>query len=694
MAQRPQDTRILSVATPLGEDVVLLDSISGREDLGRLFRYELDLVSNDSAIDADKILGENVTVRLQLAHDDERYINGYIARFGSAGLRRGLRSYSATLVPWTWFLTRTSDCRIYQDMSVPDVIKDVFERHGFNDYKLRLNETYRTWEYLVQYRETDFNFISRLMEQEGIYYYFTHENGKHTMVLVDGVASHDVLDGKAIPFFPPQEADSARGPHLSSWQVERQVLPGAVSLMDYNFEKPSASMLARSMKSLGHAASTFEIFDYPGEYTAYGEGGRYADVRIDEHHARHEVIRSVGNVRRLACGDKFKISDEMSYLNPEDQDREYLLIGLGIEASEPEDFADGSTGEAFSISMLSIPSTQVFRPARSTPKPAVQGPQTAVVVGPAGEEIYTDEYGRIKVHFHWDRHGKADENASCWVRVAQSISGKQWGALYTPRIGHEVIVEFLEGDPDRPLITGAVYNAANKPPYVPHEMATISTFKSNSSKGGGGFNELRFEDKKGEEQIFIHGEKNLDIRIKNDRFETVLHDRHLVVENDKAEHIKNDRSETVDRDHKEKIGCDRNIKVEGKESIEVAKSRSVTVSGDVAEVFKKNQSTEVTKDLYIKADNICIEAMTNITIKVGQSHIAIESSGIKIGTTGDIKLDAKGNLDTKSLGNTKIEATGNADIKSTGMMTVEGMAPTIVKSAAILTIQGALVKIN
>ena len=695
MAERPQDKRVLSIATPLGENVVLLDAISGREDLGRLFRYELELVSNEAAIDTDKILGENVTVRLQLAQDEERYINGYVARFGSAGLKRGLRSYSATIVPWTWFLTRTSDCRIYQNTSVPDVIKDVFDRHGFADYKLRLNETYRVWEYLAQYRETGFNFVSRLMEQEGIYYYFTHENGKHTMVLADAPASHDAMEGDPIPFYPPQEAESARGPHLSHWQVEREVLPGAVSLADYNFEQPGTSLLVRSMKSLKHAASTFEIFDYPGEYAEHGEGDRYAGVRIDEHHARREVIRSVGNVRRLSCGKLFKISDERSYLDPADSNREYLLVGLGIEASEPEDFAGGGgAGEAFSISMHSIPSAQTYRPGRTTPKPVVQGPQTAVVVGPAGEEIHTDEYGRIKVHFHWDRHGKADESASCWIRVAQAVSGKQWGALYTPRIGHEVIVEFLEGDPDRPLVTGAVYNAANKPPYVPKERATISTFKSNSSKGGAGFNELRFEDKKGEEQVFVHGEKNLDIRIKNDRFETVLHDRHLVVENDKAEHVKNDRSETVDRDHKEKIGRDRNVKVAGKEAIEIAKSRSVTVKDDVAEVFEKNQSTTVTKDLYIKADNICIEAMTNITIKVGQSHIAIESGGIKIGTAGNIELDAKGNLTSKSMGNTKIEAVGNADIKSTGMMTVEGMGPTTVKTAAILTIQGSLVKIN
>ncbi len=695
MARRPQESRILTVATPLGADAVLLDSISGQEELGRLFSYELDLVTDDPAIDTDKILGENVTARIQLSSDEARYINGYVARFGSAGLKRGLRAYTATIVPWAWFLTRISDHRIYQDISVVDVIKDVFQRHGFNDYEMRLNETYRTWEYLVQYRETDFNFISRLMEQEGIYYYFAHENGKHTMVLADSGLSHSPLPGGPIPYFPPQEAEAARGPHIWDWAVEKVVQPGAVALSDYNFEKPATSLLVRSVKSLKHAASSFEMFDYPGEYPQFADGERYAALRADEHHTGYETIRAAGDNRQLVCGCEFEISDESSYLNPADPKRKYLLTALSIEVSEPEDFESGGGGDtAFSASIRAIPSAQQFRPARTTPKPIIQGPQTAVVVGPAGEEIYTDEYGRIKVHFHWDRHGKTDENASCWVRVAQSISGKQWGALYTPRIGHEVIVEFLEGDPDRPMITGAVYNANNKPPYMPQEMPTVSGYKSNSSKGGGGFNELRFEDKKGEEQIFIHGEKNLDIRIKNDRFETVLHDRHLVVENDKAEHVKNDRSETVDNDHKEKIGRDRNLKVEGKEAIEVAKSRSVTVSGDVAEVFKKNQSTEVTKDLYIKADNICIEAMTNITIKVGKSYIAIESGGIKIGTTGDIKLDAKGNIDTKSLGNTKIEATGNVDIKSTGMMTVEGSAPTTVKSAAILTIQGSLVKIN
>ncbi len=703
MARRPQETRILSVATPLETDTLLLDSISGREELGGLFSYELDRVSDDPEIDFNKLLGEKVTVRVRLTADEERHIDGFVTRFSSAGLKRGLRAYSAIVMPWLWFLSRTSDCRIYQDVTVKDVITSVFEKHGYSDFSFRLNESYRTWEYLVQYKETDLNFVSRLMEQEGIYYYFLHENGRHTLVLADSATSHDPLEGEAIPYFPPQEAEAARGPHVWDWHVEKQVQPGAIALTDYNFEKPSASLLVRAVKSRKHAASNFEMFDYPGEYPEFADGERYAGILVDEYQASHETIQASGNVRQLSCGCTFKISDEHSYLNEADTKREYLLVSLSVEISEPEDFdTGGSTAEAFAVTFLAIPYEQRFRPARTTPKPTVNGLQTAKVVGPSGEEIHTDIYGRIKVHFHWDRHGKADENDSCWIRVAQPISGKQWGALHTPRIGHEVIVEFLEGDPDRPLVTGSVYNANNKPPYVPQEMPTISGYKSNSSKGGGGFNELRFEDKKGEEQVFIHGEKNLDIRVKNDRFETIVHDRHLVVENDKLEHIKNDRSETIDRDHKEKIGRDRNLKVEGKEAIAVAKSRSVTVTGDVAEVFKKNQSTVVTKDLYIKADNICIEALTNITIKVGKSYIAIESGGIKIGTTGDIEHDAKGNISTKAIGNieskstgnTKIEATGNADIKSTGMMTVEGSAPTTVKSAAILTIQGSLVKIN
>jgi type VI secretion system secreted protein VgrG len=285
-----------------------------------------------------------------------------------------------------------------------------------------------------------------------------------------------------------------------------------------------------------------------------------------------------------------------------------------------------------------------------------------MVVGPSGEEIYTDEYGRVKVQFHWDREGKADDNSSCWIRVAQVWAGKNWGAMYIPRIGQEVIVEFLEGDPDRPIITGRVYNDKAMPPYELPSEKTKSTIKSNSSKGGGGFNEIRFEDKKGDEQIFIHAEKNLDVRVKNDRFETVVNNRHLHVEKDKFEHIDNNRSETVDADHKEEIGKDRHLSVKGKEAKEITGSMSLTVKGDVIEVFKANHSEQTTSDYYLKAKNVVIEGLQNITLSVGGSYIAIEPAGIEIKTSGQLKIEGT-TVDVKGSAKTSIDGGAMTEVK-------------------------------
>ncbi len=299
-----------------------------------------------------------------------------------------------------------------------------------------------------------------------------------------------------------------------------------------------------------------------------------------------------------------------------------------------------------------------------------------MVVGPSGDEIYTDEYGRVKVKFHWDRYSKADEDSSCWIRVAQVWAGKNWGAMYIPRIGQEVIIEFLEGDPDQPIITGRVYNAQAMPPYEPKSNKTMSTIKSNSSKGGGGFNEIRFEDKKGEEQIFIHGEKNLDVRVKNDRFETVVNNRHLHVEKDKFEHIDNNRSETVGADHKEEIGKDRHLNVKGKEAKEITDSMSVTVKGDVIEVFKANHSEETTSDYYLKAKNVVIEGLENITLCVGGSYIAIETAAIEIKTSGELKIEG-----------------ATVDVKGT-TVNVKGSATTTIEGGAKAEVKGGIVMIN
>jgi type VI secretion system secreted protein VgrG len=315
----------------------------------------------------------------------------------------------------------------------------------------------------------------------------------------------------------------------------------------------------------------------------------------------------------------------------DDQNKKYLVTSANYEL-ESDDYITGGGGDGrvFNCNFTALDVEQPYRSPRITPKPVVQGPQTAIVVGKAGEEIWTDEHGRIKVQFHWDRYGKSDENSSCWIRVAQVWAGKNWGGMFIPRIGQEGIVEFLEGDPDHPIITGRVYNGISKTPYELPANATISGIKSLSSKGGAGFNEIRFEDKKGEEQIFVHGEKNYDLRIKNDRYEWIGNDRHLIVKKDKFEHVENERHEVVDNHHYEKIGGDHHLKIDGKEAISVTGSHSFTVTGDVIEVFKANHSEQTTQNYYLKAMGVVIEAMTGITLKCGGSNVVIDPSGVTI----------------------------------------------------------------
>ena len=680
---RLQETREIEVSTPLGDDVLLFQRMTATEQLARLFEYQLDLISSDANIKLEDLLGQNVTVRLKTG-DKSRFFNGYVSRFCLVGMAENMYSYQVTLRPWLWFLTRTADCRIFQKQKAPDIIKQIFRDHGFSDFEEKLSATYREWEYCVQYRETDFNFVSRLMEQEGIYYYFKHEDGKHTLVIADSIEAHEaVANYEKVPYFPYQEKLRRERDHIFDWLVVQEVQPGIYALNDFDFEKPKADLNAKLKQPYGHVVDQFEVYDYPGEYNEKSDGDEYVRKRVEELHAQYEQVQGQGNARGLAVGGLFTLTQ----FPREDQNKEYLITTATYELQSDEYGSAKAIGteQIFMSSFTAIDSAQPYRAPRITPKPVVQGPQTAIVVGPKGEEIHTDKHGRVKVQFHWDRQGKADENSSCFVRVSHAWAGKNWGAIALPRIGQEVIVDFLEGDPDQPIITGRVYNEINKPPYDLPNKATISTFKTNSSKGGEGFNEFRFEDKKGEEQIFIHAEKNMDIRVKNDRFETIGHDRNLVVENDKKEHIKNERHEQVDSHHMEKIGGDRNLKVEGKEAKEVGGSLSLKVSDDVIEEFGANHSSQVSSDYYVKASNIVIEGTTNVTVQVGQSYIAIESGGIKIGTPGTIELEATSTLSAKGTAGVTVESPATTDVKGT-MTTVSG--------DAVLTLEGGLVKIN
>lgn len=690
MAKWTQDKRPIAINTPLGKDVLLLKGFSMSEELGRPFVIQLDLRSEKGDIDFTKIVGENVSIRVNLTSGKTRFINGFISRFSQEEYQgeEGANKYRAEMVPWLWFLTRTADCKIFQKKKIPDIVKDVFDGLGFSDYEFRLTGTYEAKDYVVQYRETAFNFVSRLLEHEGIYYWFKHENGKHVMILTDSPAKHEVNEGyDEIKYLP---ADQTGLDYERWWDVtsEMRVRPGKVALIDYDYKAPTKNLYAEKADPKQHAQAEHEVYDYPGFYFEHAHGTTYAGIRNEELAASHDVVRMSGDVRFATAGQKFKLIN----FPREDLNKEYVVTGVTV-AMHSDEFEMGKAGDGedgvVQTSIVCIPATVQFRTPRSTPKPYVAGPQTAFVVGPDGEEIFTDPngYSQVKVHFHWDRVNKGDENASCWIGVSQNWAGKRWGALFLPRIGQEVIVDFLEGDPDRPIITGRVYNAENMPPYKLPDNKTMSAIKSNSSKGGEGFNEIRFEDKKGDEQVFIHAEKNMDVRVKNDYFQSIGHERHVVVELNEIVHIKNDHSSLVDNNVKQEIGVDRSMKIGGKEAVSIADSKSLEVGGNVIEEFGADQSTKVAGQISIKADKIVLEAGTNITLKVGGSFIAIDSGSADV-KTGKWTMTTSDAIEGKSDGTVKFEATGTGDFKSTGALTCKSDAAATFEAGAAATFKG------
>jgi type VI secretion system secreted protein VgrG len=609
-----QTARAVEFITPLGDDVLLFHQMTATETLGRLFRFDLELLSKDPDIKFEDLLGQNVTVRLELPPDKARYFNGYVSRFTLSGSLGDLSVFRAAVRPWLWFLTRTADCRIFQEMTVPDIIKQVFRDHGFTDFEEALGGAYRTWPYCVQYRETDFNFVSRLMEQEGIYYYFKHEKDKHLMVLSDDIGSHEAYPGyEKLPFYPPDEHKRREEQHIHQWTVSQEVQPGVYALNDFDFERPKADLNVKQAIPRDHARASLEIFDYPGEYLQIGDGEAYVRARIEELHAEYEQARGQSNARGLCAGSLF----ELTRFPRQDQNREYLVTSAihEIESDAYTSGADTPDEEIYTCSFTALDSKQPFRPERITPKPLVQGPQTATVTGPAGEEIHADKYGRVKIQFHWDRYGKKDENSSCWVRVSHPTAGQGWGAVQIPRIGQEVIVDFLEGDPDHPIITGRVYNANQMPPFELPAGGMISGMKSNSTPGGGGYNEISMNDAKGEEAVTVHAQHDMTTTVENDRAATIVggNDTLAVQAGTRSVTVKGDTSLTVE-----------------------AGDRTVNVTG--------NYQLDTTSEIKIQAPD-------KITLTCGGSSIKMEPGKITIsaGSGGGITLDENA-LMTSSVG--------------------------------------------
>ncbi len=684
-----QTGRPFRVTTSLELDKLLFYRLTAHEQLGRPFEIQLELLSADAEIPLQAVLAQPLDIYLEPPEESHRHFHGYVTQFRLAGMRGRLARYEATVRPWLWFLTRTADCKIFQAMTVPDIVQAVFRDVGFTDFESKLTGTYRTWDYCVQYRETDFAFVSRLLEQEGIYYYFRHEEGKHTLVLSDGVGAHEAApDCAEVPYYPPQERARRTRDHVYEWSVFQAVQSGSVSLNDFDFEKPKANLkvVKQASPSRSHPQSSHEVYDYPGEYLLAADGGNYATARIEERQWQYEQVQGRGNALGLAVGALFSLT---GYDFREDQNREYLIV----ETTHQAQAADYESGETTApetpaeCQLTAIPSSQPYRSPRVTPLPTISGPQTAIVVGPDGEEIWTDQYGRVKVQFHWDRYGASNENSSCWVRVSQLWAGKQWGGIHIPRIGQEVIVEFLEGDPDRPIITGRVYNADNMPPYELPANQTQSGIKSRTSKEGTAenFNELRFEDLKDSEEIYFHAEKDFNRVVENndtlkvgfekkdkgDQTIEIHNNQKLVVGNSESDDgsqtieiwknrtttiaegnetltiKKGDRTETIETGHDTLT-----IKTGNRtETIETGNDTLTIKTGDRTETIETGSDTLTIKTgdrtVTITAGKSFTEAGTSIELKVGQSSIKLEPAKITI-KSAEIAIEGQAKLNAKS----------------------------------------------
>ncbi|HEX8755740.1 MAG TPA: type VI secretion system tip protein TssI/VgrG, partial [Steroidobacteraceae bacterium] len=502
MATKYQDNRSVKVTTPFGPNVLVFARMSHLEQVSRPFQCEVALLGESGDLDPDEILGKPLTVSLTTTGTTPlRHFHGLVTEFEQVGYSERLHQYRAVVRPWFWFLTRTADCRIFQGKSVPEIFQDVCGQAGFRDVDLRLG-SYQPLEYCVQYRETDFSFLSRLLEREGIFYFFEHSENKHTMVLGDDVGGCKPVAGyDSVPFYPATAQQALRErDHLESWSFQKSFQPGSFSSRDYNFEQPTPIPAGTSSISRSYETTKYEIYDFPAEadLLTSSDVDRVAKLRVQELQVPQMVARGKGDAAGLAAGHVFKLTG-----HPRNGlDIQYLITSTSVELSADAYHAGAGGGETqFTITVEGVDARESYRPPRITPKPMIHGTQTAVVVGPKGDEIYTDQYGRVKVQFHWDRYGKLDDKSSCFVRVGQLWAGKSWGGIYIPRIGQEVIVSFMEGDPDRPIVIGSVYNGANKPPYSLPDNKTQSGIKSRSSLEGtaDNFNELRFEDKKGSE---------------------------------------------------------------------------------------------------------------------------------------------------------------------------------------------------
>ncbi|HKN69238.1 MAG TPA: type VI secretion system tip protein TssI/VgrG [Gemmatimonadaceae bacterium] len=666
-----QKGRAISVETVLGPDALLLESFEGKESIAGGFKYTLGLLGKDPGISATKLIRTLATVKLAQADGSERVINGLISRFVQLDQAEGLTVYEAEIRPWYWFLSLTSDFCVWQNKSIPEIVKAVCNEQGFTDLVFKCVKTHKPHEYRVQYGETHLDFITRLMEEEGIFWFAEHDGKKCNMIVADDNSVAKTAVKLRLSTIAHDTEDEAV---LGWFNVSQDVRPGKYTHMDYNFETPSTQL--KGQHAGKHAS---EVVEFPGGFTTRDDADPLATLRYQEIVAEQIEAEGAGRCRALKAGGKIEVSKHPNRaLNTA-----YLITSVKQSAKLGDFRTGGDPGLAFKSSFTAIPFDTPYKPERSTELPRAYGYESAMVVGPAGEEIFTDKYGRVKVQFFWDRRGKKDDKSSCWVRVSTVWAGKGWGVINTPRIGQEVLVAFLNGDPEDPIIVGRVYNAEQMPPYALPANKTQSGIKTRSTLGGtpDNFNEIRFEDKKGSEQLYIHAEKDKQIVVEHDRAisvgnndaESVGNDQTIEVGNNQQISVAKDRTDSVGKNESisigssrtENVGKDDSITVSGNRTLSVGKDESLTVGGNRNESVSKNvessvgddRKSSIGKDETISiGKHYALEAGDEIVLKTGSASITMKKDGT---------ITIKGN-------NISIEGSGKINVKASSDVAIKG----------------------
>ena len=669
--------------------------IEGHEGISRLFHFRVTIASTDPELAFEGLVGQ--TCLLTIRHGDLiRYVHGIVARFEQHEEGRTVTTYLATVAPRAWRLQHRHDYRIFQDLTAPEIIEKVLLAAGLSPTDFRISQTipYDRREYSVQYAETDWAFISRLMEETGMFCYFEHLADNHVLVFGDAPSAHEPIAAPDVVPYRTASGSLTSQEAVTRFSVAEEVRPGKVTVRDYNFTKPSLSLHGEAAAEID---TDLEVYVYATEHDLPEEGSQIAKLRLEQLQLVRKTGEGQSSVIRFTPGYTFTLEDH----GRGSFNRGYLLTRVDHFGSRAVLGEAQSSAPGYSNRFQCVPDDVPCRTPHQTPKPTPRGIQTAIVVGPAGEEIYTDIHGRVKVQFHWDRQGKRDEHSSCWMRVSQLWAGAAWGAMWIPRIGHEVVIDFLEGDPDRPLIVGRVYHGANVAPYVLPQEKTKSTIKSDTSPGGGGSNELRFEDKRAAEEIYLHAQKDWNIEVENDKTQLIGHDESLTVGHDRKKHIKNSQWEKIDsfkdtkvgKNHDETIGEHRTLEVGKSEIVDVKEDASLTVGGKRTTDIGKDDSESVggKRQLTVAGEEI-VKIGDRATLEVGQKRnttIATDES-LQVGGTETraIEGDATESVGKKKNVTVKEKYTlevgsGKVVVEKSGKITIEGSDITVKGSGTI-----------